>query len=92
MKNEIDLAALGITVIQLRHTKTRSISLAVGKDEEAALAAEKLKVAVEAVFGSETGVRIYCNLLHLKFKELVWTTVRRISRRVLQEKASGLLC
>lgn len=65
LKKDIDLDTLGVKIMEMRHTKSGAVSMADGKGAEAALAAEKLKIAVEAVLRSDAGVRFHSNLLRL---------------------------
>lgn len=65
LKKDIDLDTLGVKITEMRHTKSGAVSMADGKGAETALAAEKLKVAVEAILGSYSGVQLHSNLLRL---------------------------
>lgn len=70
LKHGINIEELGVNVTRLTHTKSGCILMAVGRGAESALAAEKLKVAVEAVLGSDAGVRLQTNLLRLEFHDV----------------------
>lgn len=58
LKDGIDLDTLDVKVTELRRINRGAISMTVGKGVEGVLAAEKLKVAVEAVLGPRAGVRL----------------------------------
>lgn len=56
LKSGVDLDTLGDKVTEMHRTKSSAVALAVGKDESGAQAAEKLRVTVEAVLGSDAKV------------------------------------
>lgn len=59
------LDSLGVKVTEVRKTRAGAVAMTVGKGEEGAGAAEKLRVAVEAVLNADAGVRIHSNTLYL---------------------------
>lgn len=65
LKSSIDLDALGVMVNEMKKTSSGAVALAVGIRDRGAEAAEKLRVAIEAVLGANTGVRISSNTLRL---------------------------
>jgi hypothetical protein len=53
LKDNVDLEAIGVRIGEIIRTKTRAISLSVGKVAERALAAEKLKATVDTVLSQQ---------------------------------------
>lgn len=66
LKVGLDTDTLRVEVSALKHTRSGAISMVVGKGEEGALAAVKLKAAVEAIFGIDAGVWLRSNLFQIE--------------------------
>lgn len=49
----------------MKRSRSGAVAIAVRKGEEGAQAAEKLRVVVEAILGTDAGVRIHLNILRL---------------------------
>lgn len=66
LKNEVNLDTLGVKITAMWKTKSGAMALFVGRGEDRAMAADKLRVAVEVVLGTDAGVRIRSNTLRLQ--------------------------
>lgn len=65
LKENIDLDSIGVGITEIRKTRSGGVSMRVGKGKQGACAAEKLRVIVKAVFGTDAGVRINSNTLRV---------------------------
>lgn len=89
LKKIVDTEALGVKVSTIKHIRNGAISIVVGKGEEAAMTAEKLKVTVEAILGSEAGVRLHTSLLQFEVCGIsIGNTSDDIQKSVLREGVS----
>lgn len=66
LKSGMDLDTLGMKVTAVKFTRNGAVSMMVGVGTEGELQAEKLKAAVEAVLGPDTGVRLRSNTIRLE--------------------------
>lgn len=66
LKDGVDLDSLGVKVTELKYVTCGAITTTVGRGAEGALPADKLRVAVEAVFGADAEVRACSNALRLQ--------------------------
>lgn len=66
LKSGVDLDSIGAKVTEMSYMKSGAIAVKVGKGAGAAEAADKLRVAVEAVLGANAGVTVSSNSLHLQ--------------------------
>lgn len=65
LKANIDLDAVGVEIKAIRKMKAGVVSMSVGRGQQGGEAAKKLRVAIEVVFGADTGVQIHSNSLRL---------------------------
>lgn len=70
LKEKINLDELSVKVTELRRTNKGPIIMSVGKGEQRAIVAQKLKEAVEAALGPDVGVWLQTNLTRLEIQDI----------------------